>query len=89
MNQKSTIYMESKISLMGTFKCTLGHAQGALLLIIQNSFNANSVNKTTSSVSLQHCAQYRQQYSVCVTPVPHKQSISPYHIIMHFSETEF
>ena len=48
MNQKSTLCMESKISLMGTFQFTLGHAQGSLLLIVQNSFNADSVNKTTS-----------------------------------------
>jgi hypothetical protein len=40
----------------------------------KNTFNANSVKKIkhASSVSLQHCAQYRLQHSVCVTSVPHK-----------------
>ena len=49
------------------------------------AFNANSMKKIkiTSSVSLQHCARYRLQDSVCVTSVPLKEEINPYEIIMH------
>jgi hypothetical protein len=48
---------------MATVNFTVGHTK--------NAFNANSVNRN-SSVSLQHYAEYRLQYSVCVTSVPHK-----------------
>ena len=43
-----------------------------LLFFKQSAFNANSINKTNNSVSLQHCTQYRRQYSVYVTSVPHQ-----------------
>jgi hypothetical protein len=56
-----------EVTLKGAVNCTVCHLKGALMLFGQNEFNANSVNKTTSSVSLQNCAQYRLQHSVCVT----------------------
>jgi hypothetical protein len=54
----------------------------------KNALNANFVEeiKLTSSVSLQHCAQYRLQYSVCVTSVPYKQEINACQIIIHWLE---
>jgi hypothetical protein len=54
-----------------TVNCTVCHLQEALFFLGKIAFNANSVNKT-SSASLQHCAEYRLQYSICVTSVPHK-----------------
>jgi hypothetical protein len=38
---------------------------------MKNAFNANSVNKTYS-VLLQHCADHRIQYNVCVSAVLHQ-----------------
>jgi hypothetical protein len=62
---------------MVTVYCTVGR--------MKNAFNDNAIKKIelTSSVSLQHCVRYRLQYSVCVTSVPHQQSINPYQIITH------
>jgi hypothetical protein len=60
----------------------------SIILSWENSFNANCANKT-SSVSLQHCAQYRLLHSVCVTSVPHKPYIVSYQVIMHRLERVF
>jgi len=64
--------MESNITQMDAIKCTLGPVQKHCCYMVNMHINANSVNKTTSSVSLQHCAQYRVTYSVCTISVPHK-----------------
>jgi len=72
LNQKSITGMEYTVTVMVTVNCTVCHLQEAMFFIGKIAFNANSVNKT-SSVSLQHCAQYILQYSVCVPSVPHKR----------------
>ena len=71
LNQMSITGMEYTVTVMFTVNCTVCNLQEALFFLGQTSFNANSVNRTTS-VSLQHCAQYRLQYSVCATSVVHK-----------------
>ena len=68
LNQKSITGIEYTV----TVNCTVCHLQEALFFIGEIAFIANSVN-ITSSVSLQHCAEYRLLYSVCVTSVPEKQ----------------
>ena len=57
LNQKSITGMEYTVTVMVTVNCTVCHLQKALFFVRQIAFNANSVNKT-SSVSLQHCAEY-------------------------------
>jgi len=63
---------------MVTVNCTVCHLQEALFFLGQITFNSNSVNKT-SSVSLQHCAEYSTKYSVCVTSVPQNSVISDHY----------
>ena len=71
LNKKSITGMEYTVTVMVTDNCTVCHLQEALFFIGEIAFIANSVN-ITSSVSMQNCAQYRLQYSVCVTSVLHK-----------------
>jgi hypothetical protein len=71
VNQKSVTGMEYTITVIFTVNCTVCHVQETLFFLGHIAFNANSVNKT-SSVSLQHCADHRIQYRVCVTAVLHK-----------------
>jgi hypothetical protein len=71
LDQKSITGAEYTVAVMVTVNCTVCHLQESLFFVGQIAFNANSVNRT-SSVSLQHCTEYRMKYSVCVTSVPHK-----------------
>ena len=57
LNQKSITGMEWTVTVMVTVNRTVCHLQEALIFLGQIEFNANFVNKT-SSVSLQHCAEY-------------------------------
>jgi hypothetical protein len=70
LNQKSVTGVEYTVTVMVTVNCAVCHLQEAFFFFGEVAFNDNSVNKT-SSVSLQHCAQYRMQYSVCVTSDSH------------------
>ena len=70
LNKKSITGMEYTVTVMVTVNCTVCYLQEALFFIGEIAFIANFVNKF-SSVSLHHCAEYRLQYSVCVTSVPH------------------
>jgi len=71
VNQKSITGMQYTITVMVTVNCAVCHLQQALFFRGQIAFNANSINRN-SSVSLQHCADHRINYSVCVTAVLHK-----------------
>jgi hypothetical protein len=66
LNQSLLNVQNLTIAVMAPVNCTVGHTK--------NAFNANCIKKIklNSSVSLQHCAQYRLQYSVCVTSVLHR-----------------
>ena len=57
LNQKSITGMEYTVIIMVTVHCTVCHLQEALFFLGQIAFNANSANKT-SSISMQHCAEY-------------------------------
>jgi hypothetical protein len=58
LNQKCITGMEYTVTVTVTVNCIVCNLQEALVFLGQITFNATSVNKTTSSVSLQHCAQY-------------------------------
>ena len=76
--EKSVTGMEYTITVMVTVNCTVCNLQEELFFLVQIAFNANSVNKYTS-VSLQHFAECRQQYSVCVTSVPQNSVVSDHY----------
>jgi len=57
LNQNSVTGMGYTVTVMVTVNCTVCHLQKALFFLGQIAFNANSANKT-SSISMQHCAEY-------------------------------
>jgi len=76
------LYQQSCTAHNGTANCTVGHAWEALLLLGQNAFNANAVEKTSLPFPMTHGVQTK--YIVCAnfssTQVIHKK----YQIIKQF-----